>query len=424
MSSENAITLERLSKTYALYASPLDRLKQSFVRHRPLFKEVQALKPLSLEIKRGETLGIIGRNGSGKSTLLQLICGILKPTAGTLSVHGRISALLELGAGFNPDFTGRENIFINGAILGLSPVELKEKYASIIAFAGIGDFIDQPVKTYSSGMYVRLAFAVAVASDPDILVVDEALAVGDEAFQRKCYGRIREMQQRGGTILFVSHSSSTILEVCDRVLLLEQGEKVLLGMPKEVLHLYHKLIYAPKEKEDQVLASASEALDTADIKFDPAMVPESQVIYESHGAVIRQPQLLTLSEIPVNQLTRGEEYLYRFQVKFEKDAEKVRCGMMIKTITGIELGGSSSTPFEKAISQVNAGETLQITFRFRANLLPGTYFMNCGCSGFAEDRITFLHRITDALMFRILPETGSAKTGLVDFEIVPEVTHA
>lgn len=424
MSSENAITLENLSKTYALYASPLDRLKQSFIRHRPLFREVQALKPLTLDIKRGETLGIIGRNGSGKSTLLQLICGILKPTDGMLSIHGRISALLELGAGFNPDFTGRENVFINGAILGLSPDELKEKYDSIVAFAGIGDFIDQPVKTYSSGMYVRLAFAVAVASDPDILVVDEALAVGDEAFQRKCYGRIREMQQRGGTILFVSHSSSTILEVCDRVLLLEQGEKVMLGTPKDALNLYHKLIYAPKEKEEQVLAAVSESTGASDIAFDPNLKPESQVIYESHGALIRQPQLLSLEGTPVNQLTRGGEYLYRFEVAFEKPAEKVRCGMMIKTMTGVELGGSSTAPFENAIPHVKAGEKLQITFRFHANLLPGTYFMNCGCSGFAEDRITFLHRITDAVMFRILPEAGLPKTGLVDFGIIPEVKHA
>lgn len=424
MCSETAIHIENLSKTYPLYRRPLDRLKQSFVRNRPLFREVEALKPLSLEIKRGETLGIIGRNGSGKSTLLQLICGILQPTSGNLEVNGRISALLELGAGFNPDFTGHENIFINGAILGLTPEELREKYESIVAFAGIGDFIHQPVKTYSSGMYVRLAFAVAVASDPDILVVDEALAVGDEAFQRKCYGRIREMQQRGGTILFVSHSSSTIIEVCDRALLLEQGEKLALGVPKDVLNLYHKLIYAPKEKEQEVIQSASREPSQAEHHFDANMKPESQVVYESHGALIQNPRIETLGGAPANLLTRGEEYLYRFEVLFEKPAQKVRCGMMIKTLTGVELGGSSIATFENAIPEVAAGKMLGISFRFRANLLPGTYFLNCGCSGFAEDRITFLHRITDAVMFKVLPESDLALTGMVDFSIIPKVTHA
>ncbi|MFO1243424.1 MAG: ABC transporter ATP-binding protein [Rickettsiales bacterium] len=423
MCSDIAIQIENLSKTYPLYRRPLDRLKQSFIRSRPLFHEVQALKPLSLEIKRGETLGIIGRNGSGKSTLLQLICGILQPTHGNLTVNGRISALLELGAGFNPDFTGHENIFINGAILGLSPEELNEKYESIIAFAGIGDFIHQPVKTYSSGMYVRLAFAVAVASDPDILVVDEALAVGDEAFQRKCYGRIREMQQRGGTILFVSHSSSTIVEVCDRVLLLEQGEKLALGSPKHVLNLYHKLIYAPKDKAQDVIESASiEA--PAETHFDANMKPESQVIYESHGALIQNPRIETADGKPVNLLTRGGEYVYRFDVAFEKPAQQVRCGMMIKTMTGVELGGSSIATFENAIPEVSAGDILQIGFQFRAKLLPGTYFLNCGCSGFAEDRITFLHRITDAVMFKVLPEGDLPLTGMVDFSIIPKVTHA
>lgn len=423
MCSDTAIHIENLSKTYPLYRRPLDRLKQSFVRNRPLFREVQALKPLSLEIKRGETLGIIGRNGSGKSTLLQLICGILQPSSGTLHVNGRISALLELGAGFNPDFTGHENIFINGAILGLTPEELTEKYESIVAFAGIGDFIHQPVKTYSSGMYVRLAFAVAVASDPDILVVDEALAVGDEAFQRKCYGRIREMQQRGGTILFVSHSSSTIVEVCDRVLLLEQGEKLALGSPKQVLNLYHKLIYAPKEKAQEVIESAI-AETLTENHFDADMKPESQVIYESHGALIQNPRIETMDGNPVNLLTRGGEYVYRFEVAFEKPAQKVRCGMMIKTMTGVELGGSSISSFENAIAEISAGQTLRVAFQFHANLLPGTYFLNCGCSGFAEDRITFLHRITDAVMFKVLPESDLPLTGMVDFSITPKVSYA
>lgn len=423
MSSNYAIRLKHVSKSYLLYARPFDRLKQAFT-NKPQGKLVQAVKNVTLDIKRGETVGLVGRNGSGKSTLLQMVCGTLGLSQGTLETHGRISALLELGAGFDPELTGHENIYLNASILGLPPHEIDARYEDIVEFSGIREAIHQPVKTYSSGMYVRLAFAIAVASEPDILVVDEALAVGDEAFQRKCYARIRDIQSAGGTILLVSHSASTIIEMCDRAVLMEQGEVKAVGAPKNIVNLYHKLIYAPKEKEEQVLASINSkvvGLDKGAADFDPEMRPQSTVVYESHGAIISSPRLETVKGEEVNQLKRGGKYRYRFQVDFKKEARNVRCGMMIKTLSGMELGGSSSAPLEKAVAKVVNGDKAEVTFEFHANLFPGVYFMNCGCSGMVGDKMTFLHRITDALMFRVLPETGLSGTGTVDFEVTPKI---
>lgn len=250
-----AIRVQNLSKCYQIYDTPRDRLKQFFAPRlqrlvgqtpKQYFREFWALKDISFEIRKGETVGIIGRNGSGKSTLLQIICGTLTPTSGNVETRGRIAALLELGSGFNPEFTGRENVYMNASVLGLSNEEIDARFNDIVAFADIGDFIDQPVKTYSSGMMVRLAFAVAINVDPQILIVDEALSVGDELFQRKCFSRIEAIKQNGATILFVSHSGSTVVELCDHAVLLDSGEKLAMGTPKTIVGKYQKLIYAPQ----------------------------------------------------------------------------------------------------------------------------------------------------------------------------------
>lgn len=250
--SEVAITIQNVSKCFKRYRHPADRLKELLFPGKQRADEFWALRNINLEIPKGKTLGIVGANGSGKSTLLQIIVGTLAPTTGHVNVQGRISALLELGSGFNPEFTGRQNIFFNGQVLGLSQRQIEEKYDDIVAFADIGDFIDQPVKTYSSGMFVRLAFAVATSVEPDILVVDEALAVGDEAFQRKCYAKLEKIQERGGTILFVSHSAGTVIDLCDAAVLMSEGELLLYSTPKYVIDKYHKLIYAPAEKMSTV----------------------------------------------------------------------------------------------------------------------------------------------------------------------------
>ena len=437
MSSDLAVEVTQLSKTYHLFNKPSDRFMQGlWGKRRQYFHEVQALKDVSLSIKRGDTVGIIGKNGSGKSTLLQIICGTVQPTSGACQVYGRISALLELGAGFNPEFTGKENVYLNAAILGMTLEEVTEKYPAIEAFAGIGEMINQPVKTYSSGMYVRLAFAVAIASEPDILIVDEALAVGDEAFQRKCFARIRAIQERGGTILFVSHSANTIVEVCDHAVLLDQGELLFSGRPKEVISHYHKLLYAPEDKVPALRQALKETMqghtlhlteekseNPAEKKheslFDPSLVPESLISFEPHGARISNVRITTEEGRDVNLLNRGERYIYQYDVQFDEDACGIQCGMMIKTKSGVLLGGS----FYKNEKErwIMKGVCWQVTFSFVCQLLPGTYFTNAGCSALKENERVFLHRITDALMFKVQPEENLMLTGMIDFTMSADI---
>ena len=441
MCSEQAITIQaqHLSKTYMLYDRPRDRLFQFFLRGRKkLFSEVAALNDVSLTIRKGETVGIIGRNGSGKSTLLQMICGILTPSGGALEVNGRISALLELGAGFNPEFTGRENVFLNGAILGLRQEEIAARFNPIVEFSGIGAFIDRPVKTYSSGMFVRLAFAVAVATDPDILVVDEALAVGDEAFQRKCYARIREMKERGATILFVSHALGTIVEICDRALLIDQGALIADGEPKRVAACYQKMIYAPPPKQAFIRADIMRefsgrqqqpAIKTDGAALDPDLVSESAVFYTPHGGEIRNPRLLNAAGDTVNLLHPGKDYIFAYDVTMHAGAEDVKFGMLIKTLTGIELGGAGTESGDGAALRLIAGEKRRVEFHFRCTLLAGTYFLNCGFTRCEDGEEIFVHRILDACQFRVLPkprnpsEATRAK-GLIDFAIQARVMPA
>ena len=241
--SEAAIQVRNVSKMYKLYDKPMDRLKESLGLTRiPKYKEHYALRDLSFEVKNGECVGIIGTNGSGKSTILKIITGVLNPTDGEVKVNGRISALLELGAGFNQEYTGIENIYLNGTMMGFTREEIDSRINDILAFADIGDFVYQPVKTYSSGMFVRLAFAVAINIDPEILIVDEALSVGDVFFQVKCYHKFEEFKKLGKTILFVSHDLGSISKYCDRVVLLNQGQKVAEGRPKRIVDLYKQIL--------------------------------------------------------------------------------------------------------------------------------------------------------------------------------------
>jgi lipopolysaccharide transport system ATP-binding protein len=410
------------------------------------FKEFWALKDVSFEIKKGETVGIVGRNGSGKSTLLQLICGTLTPTGGSVQTNGRIAALLELGSGFNPEFTGRENVYMNGAVLGLSIEEIDARFDDIAAFAEIGDFIEQPVKTYSSGMMVRLAFAVAINVDPEILIVDEALSVGDELFQRKCFSRIEAIRDSGATILFVSHSGSTILELCDRAVLLDSGEKLAVGVPKQIIGRYQKLLYAPADKryvireqirhaamldveflgivdDDSHLKSVPfNHIQSPEESFDPNLKPSSTIEYESHGAYIEYPTLLTLDGERVNNLIRGKMYRYAYTARFTKDASNVRFGMLIKTTSGLELGGGvSASSARDGLEYVEAGTICSVEFQFRCNLTQGVYFLNAGVVGGSDSSETYLHRLIDIAMFRVLPESESYTTGIVDFGCYPKI---
>lgn len=450
-----AIRVQNLSKCYQIYDTPRDRLKQ-FVLPRlqrmigrtpkQYFREFWALKDVSFEVRKGETVGIIGRNGSGKSTLLQIICGTLNPTSGSVETRGRIAALLELGSGFNPEFTGRENVYLNGAVLGLSTGEIDALFDEIAAFAEIGEFIEQPVKTYSSGMMVRLAFAVAINVDPEILIVDEALSVGDELFQRKCFSRIEAIRASGSTILFVSHSGGTIVELCDRAVLMDAGEKLAVGMPKQIVGRYQKLLYAPADKREAIRkqicrmddhaelhANAVEAAANQDVShgehaqepqenFDPNLRPSSTIEYESRGAHIESPAVLTLAGEQVNNLVRGKTYRYAYTVRFTKSASNVRFGMLIKTTSGVELGGgaSANSP-RKSLTYVEAGSSYRVEFRFRCALNPGVYFLNAGVVGDVDGSETYLHRLIDIAMFRIVPDAENLATGIVDFGCYPEI---
>jgi len=458
---EFAIEVTGVSKTYKIWSSPGARLhapilhKASRLPFVPavaaeylqrksgdLYRTFPALQDVSFRVGHNETVGIVGRNGCGKSTLLQIIAGILTPTTGALQVNGRVAALLELGSGFNPEFTGRENVFLNAAILGLSADEIDERYPAIAAFADIGEFIDQPVKTYSSGMYVRLAFATAINANADILIVDEALSVGDEAFQRKCFARIRAFQEKGGAILFVSHGAGAILELCNRAILLERGELVMTGAPKAVVTAYHKLLYSPPESASRLVAqiraagTPSSSPPDAELTpprapeprerpwFDPNLVPKSTVVYESRGALIRDGGVFDLDGRPANVLVRREEYVYRYTVAFQEAAARVRFGMLVKTVSGLEIGGAVSTTRADPIEHVHAGAVANVSFRFRCFLMPGAYFLNAGVVAEIGDEEVYLHRFIDLVMIRVQHGTTQLATGIVDLCVVPEITFA
>lgn len=447
MNQELAISLKNVSKSFKRYDRPIDRLKELLLPGKSQATEFWALKDINLEVIKGETLGIVGRNGSGKSTLLQIIAGTLTPTTGEVGGNGRISALLELGSGFNPEFTGRQNVFFNGQLLGLEKEEIEAKFDEIASFAEIGDFIDRPVKTYSSGMFVRLAFAVAINANPDILVVDEALSVGDEAFQRKCFSRIKSIQDQGKTILFVSHTASSVIELCNWAILIDRGELLISGSPKLVISRYHKLIYAPAEKVE----SLREEIRTADraahlsspensltkiIKekireiqrnkneafYDVHLKPKSTITYISRGAETENPYITTLEGKIVNCLVRGEEYTYTYSTKFTEAAFRVRFGMLIKTISGFELGGATSHSLDNAIDYVPAGSLVKVEFKFSCLLLPGVYFLNNGVVGTLDETEVYLYRCIDAVMFRVQPETDLLSTSIVDFKIEPNIS--
>ncbi|RCS31507.1 ABC transporter ATP-binding protein [Rhodanobacter denitrificans] len=445
MSSEISIRVDALGKAFPIYDKPHHRLMQ-MIAPGPKdrwYRTFHALNNVSFEVHRGETVGIVGRNGSGKSTLLQLICGTLTPSVGSVQAHGRIAALLELGAGFNPDFTGRENVYLNGSLLGLTRQELNERFDDIAAFADIGEFIEQPVKSYSSGMYIRLAFAVAINVTPDILVIDEALSVGDEAFQRKCFARIDAIRDAGATVLFVSHSAGAVIELCDRALLLDRGELIAKGTPKHVVSHYHKLIYAPADKREAVRESirsgaivahramsaecvveSSEIVECEDDAcFEEGLLSQSTVRYVPRGATIEDPHIETLQGRRVNVLRRGQEYVYSYRVSLQRAAAAVRFGMMIKTLAGFELGGAVSAPNGMSELVVVPGQSFVVRFRFRAQLAPGTYFTNAGVTALEQDGETFLDRVVDAVMFKIMPDPYRLGTGSTDFLVDVEVNE-
>ena len=444
-----AISVKGLSKAYRIWRDPSARLKAPLwdilgsiipkvlrprvlaerLEHRShskYFKDFYALNDITIRIGKGETVGIIGKNGSGKSTLLQIICGTLQPTSGTTITIGRIAALLELGSGFNPEFTGRENIYLNASVLGLSREDTEKKLDEILNFAEIGDFIEQPIKTYSSGMVVRLAFAVQTAVSPDILIVDEALAVGDEAFQRRCFSKIESMQRSGTTILFVSHDSGSIIQLCDRAILLDNGEIKEDGSPREVIKSYQRLIYGNNvSTENGDLDPSAESGTTPQnaVNYDPNLVSKTIESYGDKVCKMHSWKLISQNGEIVNQLFPHSKYRISFSLELKRDVSLTRFGCSIKTINGTMISGCFSQTKEERFPLLRAGANVHVSFAFNCLMTPGTYFVNIGAFGQTSGEEIYIGRIVDAIIFRVLSDDSIANaTEIVDLIYPAETT--
>ena len=401
-----ALRIEGVSKQYRIYDHPGDRLKESLTRgHWKWHREFWALSDVSFEVAAGTTTGIVGPNGSGKSTLLQIITGTLEPTHGNVSYEGRIAALLELGAGFNPEFTGIENVFMNAALIGLSRAETQKLLPEIERFAEIGDFIQQPVKTYSSGMYVRLAFATAVATDPQILIIDEALSVGDAVFQHRCLRRIKQMQEGGTTILFCSHDPSAVKALCSRAILLNQGRVDMDGKPTEVLNRYQGLIMESEEAYDRggrrANAGSVSQSQPAQLAMMHADSPALRYSFR-HGdgsAEVIGAQLLNSSRQNAELVDSGEPLLARMRVRFNSDAVDPVFGFLIRNRLGIHAYGLNTEQSGLKLGAVTRGEVIEISFSFDCWL--GTDAYSVSFAVHSEDGISY-DWIDGVLFFQVV----------------------
>ena len=442
MSSEIAIEVENLSKCYQIYAQPHDRLKQSiYPRLQRLagkqaavyFREFWALRDVSFEVKRGETFGIIGRNGSGKPTLLQLICGTLNPTSGSIRTNGRVAALLELGSGFNPEFTGRENVYLNAAVLGLNQGEIDARFDDIVAFADIGDFVEQPVKTYSSGMMLRLAFAVIAHVDADILVVDEALAVGDAFFTQKCMRFLRSFMKRG-TVLFVSHDAGAVVNLCNRAVLLDHGTVIMVGHPKEVTERY-LVELAGMNQEVRVTAASESAksddsnrttVDYRDMRaelFNGSTLRNDIEVFRfeqgatssfgAGGAKIASVRILDADGIPLAWVVGGEVVSLEIRCTANQKMVQPIVGFQFKDRLGqVIFSDNTFLAYLHDVPQVHTGQELVARFDFRMPILPsGDYSVSPAIADGTQEKHVQHHWVHDALIIRV--HSSSVCLGLI-----------
>ena len=411
---EKAITISGVSKAYRVYDNPRDRMWELLsLRGKKHSREFRALDGVSFDVDKGETVGVIGRNGSGKSTLLQIICGILKPTSGKVETAGRISALLELGTGFNLEFTGRENVYLNGALMGFAKEKIDSRYQDIIDFADIGDFINQPVKTYSSGMYVRLAFACAVNVDPEILVVDEALSVGDVFFQQKCFRKIFEFRDKGKTILLVSHDLDTVQKNCKTVVFLDKGRLIKIGKSKDVINHYFETILlrgetATKSDDGNGFKDAPRKVKRGGI---PAYYEDrckqkpsynlNEFRYGNFNAAIVDFAMLDEHGREVAAVFSGEALQFRFEVAFKERVEHPIYGFVVKTKDGVMVYGSNTRHMNIA-GPKDRGDRVVVEFSQRVNLAAGDYFISVGVAEYSKNNVVPVDRRYDLAYLKVM----------------------
>lgn len=403
--SDTVIVISGVGKTYRLYKKPSDRAKEALsLRRRKYHHDFHALNGVDLVISKGETVGILGRNGSGKSTLLKILTGVTSQTEGHVEVKGKVAALLELGAGFNPDMTGMENIYLNGTMQGLSRPEIATLIPDIVEFADIGEFIDQPVKTYSSGMFVRLAFALAINVDPDILIVDEALSVGDIYFQAKCYRKFEDFKKAGKTILFVTHDMNSVLKYCDRAMVLHEGKKLAEGSPKDMVDLYKKVavhLHDALENNESVEQECAKNDGKAwkdGLALNPALLD-----YGDRKISILDFGLFDESGAVTQTVKKDKVCAFKMRVRIEEDLSSPIFAMTIKDAKGNELTGTNSW-FEKIdLPDVRKGDEFIITFRQTMMLQGGLYLASFGCTRFNDGgEFVVHHRLYDVFSFYVV----------------------
>jgi len=424
------ISLKDVSKFYKLYRSPKDRLKEALHPGKKSYHEdFYALKRINLEVRKGEILGIVGKNGCGKSTLLKVIAGVMTANSGSVSVKGTISALLELGSGFNPEYSGMQNIFFYGTILGFSKREMENKIDEILDFAEIGDFIFQPLKTYSSGMKSRLGFAVAVHIDPDILILDEVLSVGDALFQRKCYAKMNAFFESGKTVIYVSHDANSVNQYCTRAILLDRGEKIVDSDTKTVTSSYQRLLFSKQENQEEtrkdILAGrlvvekkaiakekVADKVSANNSYYISDLRSTTLSITKNYDVNITDPHIVDEDGNRVNVLVIDQTYRYRFGVAFGESFSKISLGVQIKDIKGMKISGITLLNEEKDFS-AQEGETYEVELKFVCRLLCGTYYTNSAVTAVLADKIVVLNKWVDALVFKVQAEKLSPYGGIV-----------
>lgn len=415
---DSVIEIKNISKIYNLYNKPSDRLKEALFARQSRHTEFAALNNVSFNVNKGEILGIIGKNGSGKSTILKIITSVLTPTSGECIVKGKIAALLELGAGFNMEYTGIENIYLNGQMIGFSKEEMDKKLQDIIDFADIGEHIYQPVKTYSSGMFARLAFSVAISVDPDILIVDEALSVGDVFFQNKCYRRFEEFRERGKTILFVTHDMGSVIRYCNRCVLLNAGKKVAEGKPQEMVDLYKRIMVGQWNGNEESSDEAS-SIQSSNVKADElwkdqiSTNPDIEVYGDGRADIIDFGIFSDTGDIG-NNVYKGDYYSVKMKVRINEDNLNPIFAFKLRDIKGTELTGTNTMLEDIDTSQCKKGDIVTITFRQKQYLQPGQYLVSLGCTAFEGDQFVVYCRNYNCCVLGVVAQKGTI--GIFDSE--------